>query len=230
MGQLILVADDEANIRELVRYNLELAGFDVIEASNGEETISKALQDKPDLIILDIMMPVVDGLKTCRRLKENKATSAIPVMMLTARSGEEDKVLGLDIGADDYIVKPFGVRELTARVKALLRRTSLPEDQTRELSFGRLVLDTSKYRAKLDGRALELTLKEYELLKYLMMNAEQVLTREVLLEKIWGYDYMGETRTVDVHIRHLRAKLGDMQDRIETVRGVGYRFIATDGE
>jgi two-component system, OmpR family, alkaline phosphatase synthesis response regulator PhoP len=230
MSQRILVADDEANIRELVRYNLELAGFSVMEAVNGEESCSLAQIERPDLIILDIMMPVLDGFKACMRLKQDKSTRSIPIIMLTAKSGEEDKVLGLEIGADDYLAKPFGVRELTARVKALLRRSAPTDEKASDvLLCGRLVLDASLYKASIDGKPLELTLKEFELLKYLMLHPEQVMTREILLEKIWGYDYAGETRTVDVHIRHLRAKLEDLQGMIETVRGVGYRFNARAG-
>jgi two-component system, OmpR family, alkaline phosphatase synthesis response regulator PhoP len=227
MPSKILIADDEKNIRELLHYNLELAGFTVLEAVNGDEAVSTAQAQKPELIILDIMMPVMDGLMACKKLKDNPSTRSIPIIMLTAKSEEADRVLGLELGADDYVVKPFGVRELVARVRALLRRTlNTGENGEGRLSYQSLVLDTVRYTAEIDGNALELTLKEFELLRYMMSHPGQVLTREVLLEKIWGYDYMGETRTVDVHVRHLRVKLGQYQNCIETVRGVGYRFVS----
>ncbi len=226
MPSTVLIADDEKNIRELLRYNLELAGFTVSEAVNGEEVLAISQSVKPDLILLDIMMPVMDGLMACKKLKESASTRGIPIIMLTAKAEEADRVLGLELGADDYVVKPFGVRELVARVRALLRRTvSSGENGDGRLAYKNLVLDTVRYTAENDGVPLELTLKEFELLRYMMSHPGQVLTREVLLEKIWGYDYMGETRTVDVHVRHLRVKLGQYQGCIETVRGVGYRFV-----
>ena len=219
----ILIADDEANIRELLNYNLMAAGYDVIQAENGMQAVLAAQEQAPDLIILDIMMPVMDGLSACIRIKENPKTSSLPVIMLSAKGDEPDKVLGLELGADDYIVKPFGIQELLARVKAMFRRSG-EKTSDGQLQCGELKLNPNNYEAKISGQKVELTLKEFELLKCLMANTGQVLTRELLLEKIWGYEYPGETRTVDVHIRHLRAKLKEYGNHIETVRGVGYRF------
>lgn len=222
----ILVVDDEAHIRELVKFNLERAGYIVSEADNGLAAIQSA-KVKPDLIVLDLMLPGIDGLEVCRALKSERDTSGIPVIMLTARDDEFDKVVGLELGADDYLTKPFSPRELVARVKAVLRRSQkapLPEG---EFIIGNLRLNFSRYESFLGKEKLELTPKEYDLLKLLVTNTGKVFTREQLLEKVWGYEYFGDTRTVDVHIRHLRAKLEQDQtiaDAVETVRGIGYRF------
>ncbi|MBP2653225.1 MAG: phoP [Firmicutes bacterium] len=226
MAGRILIVDDELSIRELVKFNLEKAGYDVSEAADGLAVISMA-KDRPDMIILDLMLPGMDGLEVCRALKSDRNTSGIPIIMLTARDDEFDKVVGLELGADDYLTKPFSPRELVARVKAVLRRShknSLPEG---ELIVGNLRLNFSRYDVFLGKEKLELTPKEYELLKLLVTNTGKVFTREQLLEKIWGYEYFGDTRTVDVHIRHLRAKLeqdNSIAEAIETVRGIGYRF------
>lgn len=227
----ILVVDDEASIRELLSFNLKKNGYSVETAADGREALEKALQ--ADLVLLDLMLPEVDGLEVCRRLKADPQTSGIPIIMLTAKAEEIDRVLGLELGADDYVVKPFSMRELLARVKAVLRRSaassSAGRDEAREesLTIGGLRLDFSSYQAWLHGEPVSLTPKEYELLKLLVTNPGRAFTRDELLERIWGYEYYGDTRTVDVHIRHLRAKLkGDptVSDAIETVRGVGYRF------
>lgn len=231
LKQKILAVDDEQNILELISYNLHEDGYEVITATTGEEALDILQQQTPDLIMLDIMLPGQDGLQVCKQIKNNKETSAIPIIMLTARGEEIDKVLGLEMGADDYVVKPFGVRELLARVKALLRRAAIhpEEEQPQQINVGKLTLDTVTYTATLDGKKLLLTLKEFELLRMLIQNKNRVLTRDHLLDKVWGYEYYGETRTVDVHIRHLRQKLGEHAGMISTVRGLGY-MLNEDGE
>ncbi|MDR3589700.1 MAG: response regulator transcription factor [Negativicutes bacterium] len=226
MAGKILIVDDEAPIRQLVRFNLEKAGYAVSEADNGRDAVRMA-QEKPDLIVLDLMLPEIDGLEVCRQIKGARQTSGIPVIMLTARDDEFDKVVGLELGADDYMTKPFSPRELVARIKAVLRRSqkvALPEG---EFILGNLRLNFARYEVFLGKEKLELTPKEYELLKLLVTNVGKVFTREQLLEKVWGYEYFGDTRTVDVHVRHLRAKLEldrGIAEAIETVRGIGYRF------
>ena len=225
----ILVVDDEASIRELLSFNLKKNGYSVETAADGREALAKAAG--MDLVLLDIMLPEVDGLEVCRRLKADPQTSGIPIIMLTAKAEEIDRVLGLELGADDYVVKPFSMRELLARVKAVLRRSAKDSqsEKGREetLKIGGLRLDFSSYQAWLHDEPIVLTPKEYELLKLLVTNPGRAFTRDELLERIWGYEYYGDTRTVDVHIRHLRAKLkGDenISKAIETVRGIGYRF------
>ena len=225
----IIVVDDEASIRELLSFNLKKNGYSVETAADGREALAKAAG--MDLVLLDIMLPEVDGLEVCRRLKADPQTSGIPIIMLTAKAEEIDRVLGLELGADDYVVKPFSMRELLARVKAVLRRSAKDSqsEKGREetLKIGGLRLDFSSYQAWLHDEPIALTPKEYELLKLLVTNPGRAFTRDELLERIWGYEYYGDTRTVDVHIRHLRAKLkGDenISKAIETVRGIGYRF------
>ena len=225
----ILVVDDEASIRELLSFNLKKNGYSVETAADGREALAKAAG--MDLVLLDIMLPEVDGLEVCRRLKADPQTSGIPIIMLTAKAEEIDRVLGLELGADDYVVKPFSMRELLARVKAVLRRSAKDSEseggREETLKIGGLRLDFSSYQAWLHDEPIALTPKEYELLKLLVTNPGRAFTRDELLERIWGYEYYGDTRTVDVHIRHLRAKLkGDenISKAIETVRGIGYRF------
>lgn len=225
--QKVLVVDDEENIRMLVKFNLEKAGYEVLEASDGNKAIETAVNSTPDIVILDLMLPGIDGLEVCRNLKRHPRTAALPIIMLTAKSDEIDRVIGLELGADDYMTKPFSQRELVARIKAVLRRSNVAVGNGEELLLGRLRMNFSQYEAWLDNEKLELTPKEYELLKLLAENAGKVFSREQLLEKIWGYEYFGDTRTVDVHVRHLRAKLErvpEMAEAIETVRGVGYRL------
>ncbi len=225
--QKVLIVDDEDNIRMLVRFNLEKAGYEVFEAEDGRKAIEMAINLAPDIIILDLMLPGIDGLEVCRNLKRNPRTAALPIIMLTAKSDEIDRVIGLELGADDYMTKPFSQRELVARIKAVLRRSNVLAGTGEELVLGRLRMNFSQYEAWLDNEKLELTPKEYEMLKLLAENAGKVFSREQLLEKIWGYEYFGDTRTVDVHIRHLRAKLEkvpEMAEAIETVRGVGYKL------
>lgn len=226
MQQTILVVDDEVAIRELIAFNLEKAGYNVIQAADGGQAVALA-NSQISLVVLDLMLPLIDGFEVCRRLKSNKQTASLPIIMLTAKDEEIDKILGLELGADDYLTKPFSPRELVARVKAVLRRSNqecLPES---ELIVGNIKINFSSYEIFLKNELLELTPKEYELLKLFLTNIGKAYSREELLDKIWGYEYYGDTRTVDVHIRHLRAKLAadaGAVDAIETVRGVGYRF------
>lgn len=225
-GEKILIIDDELHIVELLKYNLESNGYKVNYSLNGREGLMIAVEKKPDLILLDVMLPEMDGFDICKELKRDKETQAIPIIMLTAKGEEFDKILGLELGADDYITKPFSVRELLARIKAVLRR-NVKEEQVQVLSFGELTIYLDKHEVFKKGEKAELTLKEFELLKLLAMNKGKVLTRDFLLDKVWGYEYYGETRTVDVHVRHLRQKIEDDDSNpryIETVRGIGYKF------
>lgn len=226
----ILVVDDEKNIVELVQYNLQREGYEVLVAYDGNEALSVTHTQKPDLIVLDVMLPGMDGLEVCRRLSQDEQTRNIPVIMLSARADELDKVLGLELGADDYVTKPFSPRELVARIKARLRRLQVDRggrDSGQRIELGRIVVDQARFEVLVDGEQLDLTPKEFDLLRLMVAEPGKVFSRELLLEKIWGYDFAGDSRTVDVHIRHLRQKLEkypDMAEHIETVRGVGYRF------
>ncbi len=226
--QLIFVVEDEIHIQQLIKYNLEANGFKVNVFDNGEDLLAYSSENIPDLFILDIMLPGIDGLEVCRSLKQTSNTKTIPIIMLTAKSEEFDKVLGLELGADDYITKPFSVRELVARVKALFRRVNTTKEPKIEvLSHGEITIDCTRREVYKGNKQLEMPLKEFELLKMLILNKGKVLSREHLLDKIWGFDYYGETRTVDVHIRYLRQKIEDNDENptyIETVRGIGYRF------
>ncbi len=221
MFKIYCVEDDES-IRQLIVYALENAGFKAKGFEKGEEFFSKLYSQIPDLILLDIMLPGEDGLKILEKLKKNPNLREIPVIMITAKASEIDKVRGLDMGADDYIAKPFGVMELISRVKALLRRTkkSLPSNN---LSLSGIALDYEKRRVSVEGKIINLTYKEFELLYILLENQEIVLTREILMNRIWGFDFQGETRTVDVHIATLRQKLGEKGKLIQTIRNVGYK-------
>jgi len=229
MGRKILVVDDEKNIVDIISFNLKKEGYDVVVAYNGEEAVNKNEEEAPELILLDIMMPVVDGYEACKKIREKYET---PIIMLTARAEEVDKVLGLEIGADDYVTKPFGVKELMARVKANLRRKSVKETDENKakgngLEFGNLAIDLDLYEVKRDGTIVELTFREFELIKFLATQKTQVFTREMLLEKVWGYEYFGDVRTVDVTVRRLREKIESDPSRpqyILTKRGVGYYF------
>lgn len=227
--ELIFAVEDETHIGQLIKYNLESIGFKTKVFESGEALLVECEDTLPDMFILDIMLPGIDGLEICRRLRQNARTKNIPIIMLTAKSEEFDRVLGLELGADDYIIKPFSVRELAARVRAVLRRTKSPDESGagETIKCGELVVDCARREVYKSGRLIETTLKEFELLKLLMQNKGRVLTREQLLEKIWGFDYYGETRTIDVHIRYLRQKIEDNSGSppcIETVRGVGYKF------
>ena len=227
MASKILIIEDEIHIIELIKFNLEEHGYDVIYATDGEDGLKKAINEKPDLILLDLMLPVIDGIGVANQIRNNKHISDTPIIMLTAKSSEIDKIIGLEIGADDYITKPFSVRELMARVKVILRRyvKSTVDGNDKIITIDGISIDDEKHEVSRNGVKYNLALKEYELLKLLFQNRGKVLSRNFLLDEIWGYDYFGETRTVDVHIRHLRAKIEDDNygKIIETVRGVGYK-------
>lgn len=234
----ILIVDDEPPIRDILVYNLEKEGYKTIEASDGMSAINIALEQKPDLILLDIMLPKLDGLSVCKRIKNSLN---VPVLMLTAKDGEIDKILGLELGADDYITKPFSVRELVARVKANLRKVeavstnreveiaSQEKKKESKIEVGDLELDLDKFEVKVRGETIDLTLREFEVLKFLASQPEQVITRETLLEKVWGYEYYGDIRTVDVTVRRIREKIEkdtSIPKILITKRGVGY-YIAS---
>lgn len=226
---LVYIADDEPNIRKLVAFGLKDSGYEPAEFADGNALLQAVKQRRPDAIILDWMMPPPDGLAVCRMLREEERTRDIPVLMLTARGEEFDRVLGLEIGADDYIVKPFSVKELCARVRAVLRRTERGGQEKKKIEFGNLSADVAGHTVLKNGKPLELTAKEFDLLVMLMKNSGRVMTRDALLDKVWGVEYFGDTRTVDVHIRYLRQKVEDDPDKpayILTVRGVGYKFAS----
>lgn len=223
----ILVVDDEKDIVELLRYNLEKEGYKISSAFSGEECLENVKTDLPDLILLDLMLPEIDGLDVCKFLKNNAQTSHIPIIMLTAKGEETDIVLGLELGADDYITKPFKIRELLARVKAVLRRVknNIPPPKEKEIiKFKNLVIDLNKYEVTLKNKLLNLTSTEFKLLKFLASHPGKVFTREQLLNQVWAEDRFIVDRAVDVHIRRLRQKLLTASDYIITIRGVGYRF------
>jgi len=224
MTQRILVVDDEPALIELVTFNLQQAGFAVSVARDGATALAEVRRQKPDLVLLDLMLPDLQGTEVCRRLRKDPATEHIPVVMLTARGGEVDRVVGFELGADDYIVKPFSPRELVLRVHAVLRRATAPTTTTdAPVRIGELVLDTSRHRVTVTGEDIPLTALEFKLLYDLVSRRGRVQTRDALLERVWGYVPGVETRTVDTHVKRLREKLGVASDYIETVRGVGYR-------
>lgn len=230
MKNVVLIVEDEAPISDILSFNLKKEGYEVRTAFDGEEGLKKALEKDVDLVLLDVMLPVMDGFEVCKRIR---ISSSVPVIIVTAKEEEVDKVLGLELGADDYITKPFSMRELIARVKANIRRNSMlptTEDETAGsdiLNVRDLTIDSSRYEVKKRGQLLELTVREYELLKYLAQNKDQVFSREQLLEQVWDYEYYGDIRTVDVTVRRLREKLEDNSsdpDYIMTKRGLGYYF------
>lgn len=229
MPKKVLVIEDEMHIIELLRYNITAAGYDFYYAENGKSGLDICLNENIDLLILDLMLPDIDGMDLCKKIKNNEKTKNVPIIMLTAKSDEFDKVLGLELGADDYITKPFSIRELMARIKAVLRRSGdnvQKQEDDNIIKIKDITINKDSYQITKNGEVLDLTLKEFELLRLLIENKGKVLTRDFLLDKIWGYDFAGETRTVDVHIRHLREKLGDNDAQyIETVRGIGYKFL-----
>ena len=225
---MIYLLEDDDNIRSFVIYALNSSGFQAVGYSHPREFWRAMDAILPELVLLDIMLPDEDGLHILARLRERSETKKLPIIMLTAKSTEYDKVVGLDSGADDYIAKPFGTMELISRVRALLRRT-LPDDS--DYLCGRLFISPAKHQVRVDGESVSLTLKEYEMLLLLVKNSGRVFTRDELLSEIWGYSFDGESRTVDVHIRTLRSKLGDCGKYVETVRGIGYRFsVKEDGK
>jgi two-component system, OmpR family, response regulator RegX3 len=224
----VLVVDDEESLLEAVRYALSREGMDVTVARDGAEAIQQFESDRPDLLVLDLMLPVLNGIDVCRRIR---SSSQIPILMLTARDGEVDRVVGLEMGADDYVTKPFSLRELVARVRALLRRAGTaadgPRPDTAVLEAGGIRLDQERHEVSVRGTQVNLPLKEFELLEILMENRNRVLTRQTLIDRVWGYDYVGDTKTLDVHVKRLRARVEEDRHEprlIVTVRGVGYRF------
>jgi two-component system phosphate regulon response regulator PhoB len=225
----VLIVEDEPDIRELLVFHLEREGYQVMKCKSGAEGLRLARTVPPDLILLDLMLPEMDGLEVCRRLRQDPVTRALPIVMLTARGDEVDRVLGLELGADDYVVKPFSPRELMARVRAVLRRTR-PAPGTAPLTVGRLAIDPAAHTVTVGGAPVSLTRKEFDLLRALVEARGRVLSREFLLDHVWGYAAAGEieSRTVDVHVRRLRQKLGSEGPRIGTVTGVGYRLEGGD--
>ncbi len=224
----ILVVDDEVAIGDILRINLEKEGYAVAVATDGEEGARLALSLNPDLVLLDVMLPKMDGFEVCKKIRRE---SEVPIVMLTARTEEIDKILGLELGADDYVTKPFSVRELMARVKANLRRTqskeNIPDTEENSIKIGEITINTASYELRKSGKVIELTLREFELVKYLAESPNRIFSRETLLEKVWGYEYYGDMRTVDVTVRRLREKIEDDPGEpryIMTRRGVGYYF------
>jgi DNA-binding response OmpR family regulator len=229
MRERILVVDDEPDVRMLLRTNLKAAGFDVMEAANGEEALALAKQELPVVIILDVMMPQMSGVEVCRALRKHPPTSRIPVLMLTAKAGEEDRVTGFEVGADDYVAKPFSPRELVLRVRAVARRK--PDQGAAKLGparAGLITMDRAEMSATIGGKKLSLTSTEFRLLELLVRRAGTIQSRDTLLSEVWGYQANLDTRTVDTHVRRLREKLGRAGRLVETVRGSGYRLNTTE--
>lgn len=230
MKEKILIVEDEKDIVKMLDYNLKKEGFRIFSVHDGEDAIDSANKEQPDIIILDLMLPGIDGLEVCKSLKNSNKTASIPIIMLTAKSQESDKVIGLELGADDYVTKPFSPRELIARIKAVLRRMKEKDKLPEVLKIGGLTIDFSKISVAIKDKPIELTAKEFELLKTLLNAKGRVLSRDYLLDNIWGFDHAMEiqTRTVDVHIRTLRKKLKNESKRIITVKNYGYRFEHED--
>ena len=224
MAQRILVVEDEPDLLALVRINLEQAGFEVETAENGSDALAALRRAPPDLMLLDLMLPDVPGTEICRRIRGSAELSELPIIMLTAKADEVDRVVGLELGADDYVTKPFSPRELMLRVRAVLRRQRPDTTPARVIEHGDLSLDPERHRCFVDGEEVDLTAKEFSLLQCLMRRPGRVMTRDRLLDDVWGSDITVTTRTIDTHLKRLREKLGRAGDLIETVRGVGYRF------
>lgn len=228
MGK-ILVADDDKNICELLRLYLEKEGYTVVLANDGEEALTRFQAESPDILLLDVMMPRLDGWQVCREIRKK---SEVPIIMVTAKGETFDKVLGLELGADDYVVKPFDAKEIVARIKAVMRRTgkTAPENNIKEVSFDKLIVNMTKYELKVDGKVVDTPPKELELLFHLASNPNRVYTRDQLLDEVWGFEYYGDSRTVDVHVKRLREKLEGVSDKwtLKTVWGVGYKFEVKD--
>ncbi len=222
----ILVADDEPDVLDLVALNLQRAGFDVLKADDGEQALRLAREEMPALLVLDLMMPGLSGLEVTKLLKQSPQTARIPVVMLTAKADEVDRIVGLELGADDYVTKPFSPREIVLRVQSVLRRMDSVPAHVDELEVGGIKVDRIRHQVQIDGQSLEFTATEFKLLTVLMERCGRLQSREVLLNDVWGYESVIDTRTVDTHIRRLREKLGAAADLIETVRGFGYRMVA----
>jgi two-component system phosphate regulon response regulator PhoB len=225
MKYKILVVDDEPDVQELVAFNLKSSGYDVLVASDGNEALKKAQEQLPHLIVLDIMLPEIDGTEVCKLLRRNPETSTVPIIMLTAKAAEIDRIIGLEIGADDYMTKPFSPRELVLRIKKLLQRTQAPEPDKDLLKIGCLEIDIPRHVVTVENQPVDLTATEFNLLSVLMHRKGRVQTRDRLLQDVWGYERSVDTRTVDTHMRRLREKLGAASVYLETVRNVGYRFV-----
>jgi len=220
----ILVVEDDEDILEVVTFSLEKAGMQVLRARSGLEAVATISREKPDLVILDIMLPGMDGKEVCRRIRQNESIRSIGILMLTALGEELDRVVGFELGADDYVVKPFSSKELVLRVQAILRRRSQPVGHKELVRLPGILIDPDGFSVEVEGKKVHLTATEFNLLYELAHHAGKVLSREVLLERVWGYSYEGYSRTVDTHIKRLRQKLGAAKNRIETLRGMGYRF------
>ena len=220
----ILVIEDEKDILDLVKYNLKQSGLKVFTAVDGGAGLELAIKERPDLIVLDLMLPVMDGKDVCRALKSNPITKTIPILMLTAKAEELDRVIGLELGADDYVTKPFSPRELVLRIKAILRRVKFDKEDVKVIRIEDLLIDVDRHQVSIKDRPISLTSTEFKLLVELASKRGRVQTRQGLLDRVWGYNCEGYDRTVDTHIRRLREKLGDMAEYIETLRGFGYRF------
>jgi DNA-binding response OmpR family regulator len=225
MSGKILVVDDEPDALELIEFNLKAAGFEVVTAVDGRQAVKKAVSMLPALIVLDVMLPEIDGMEVCKTLRREPATARIPIIMLTAKAAEIDRVLGLELGADDYVTKPFSPRELVLRVKGLLRRKSDSGEETAErIQLGEMVIDLPRHEVLVSGKKVDLTATEFKLITLLAQRRGRVQSRDQLLRDVWEYDSLIDTRTVDTHMRRVREKLGKAARHLETVRGVGYRF------
>ena len=223
-AKTILVVEDDPNILRLLRLYLEKEGYSVTSATTGIEALKKVKEESPQLVILDLMLPELDGLDVCKRIRANPDTALLPIIMLTAKAEESDTIVGLELGADDYITKPFSPKALVARVKAVVRRTERPQVQAARLHYDGIVMDCACHEVRADNEEVALTAKEYGLLEYLMRRPGRVLTRDDLLNAVWGYDYHGTTRTVDVHVRRLKQKIPALNDAIVGVKSVGYKL------
>lgn len=221
----VLIVDDERDLAQLIDFNLKAAGFSTQVAATGEEALAAAREQRPDLVLLDLMLPDVPGTEVCRQLRAGALTRDVLIVMLTAKGEEADRVSGFEVGADDYVTKPFSVRELVLRLKAILRRSGTPKDGAQPLTLGALRLDVGAHRFYVEGKEVALTALEFRLLEYLMTRVGQVRTRDQLLEEVWGLSSSLETRTIDTHVMRLRDKLGPARALLETVRGVGYRIV-----
>jgi len=226
MKPKILIVDDEVDALEVLGFKLREAGFNPIFASDGLKALTTMRAERPDLVVLDLMLPELDGLEVCKLMRRDQATAGIPVLMLTAKAAEMDRVVGLELGADDYVTKPYSPRELVLRIRKLLKRSKTAEEPGDQLRFGVLEIDVPRHAAHVDGRAVTLTATEFNLLALLARRRGRVQTRERLLQDVWGYETAIDTRTVDTHMRRLREKIGPAADYLETIRGVGYRFKA----
>jgi len=224
MPKKILIVEDEKDIVELIAHYLEKDGFKTISASDGAKGLELVKEKSPDMVILDLMLPKIDGIEVCKRIKADSKSASTPIIMLTAKGEETDRIIGLELGADDYITKPFSPRELVARIKAIFRRTEKKEEGKKVYQFKNLTIDLDSHEVRINDKDVNLTSKEFWLLEALLRNKERVLTRDKLLNDVWGYDYYGTTRTVDVHIRRLREKLPSIAKHITTVKQMGYKF------